>query len=318
MYTTEIYSKPTASEPGNRYQEKRKCKPEGKRNTVEKTFVDLKSYFGFKKVFGSKNGKTDLIRLMNSLIIDSDRKIIDLVFRDINILGANGERKEMLYDISFIDSQGRSFLIKMQNYFLENLPSRMIYTVASACMATARKGVGEHFFCKPFFGVVISSFAVSASEEYLSHFSLCDIETLEEASDLMKHIVVELDKFTKSVDELETEQDVFLFLLNNLETLSELPPTMDPDLYGPLFERARIANFTNKEKALYDLAVLTEERHLADIKSAQNRGKKEGKTQATETFVKKLLQSGCFSLETIAELMELTPEEVCGISELVS
>ncbi len=69
--------------------------------------------------------------------------------------------------------------------------------------------------------------------------------------DQLKFIYVELPKFTKSVDELESHFDKWLFLFKHLAQLNEPPEPLQEDVFAQLFDVAEIANFSSAEQALY-------------------------------------------------------------------
>ncbi|NEQ10272.1 MAG: Rpn family recombination-promoting nuclease/putative transposase, partial [Moorea sp. SIO4E2] len=69
--------------------------------------------------------------------------------------------------------------------------------------------------------------------------------------DKLKFIYVELPKFTKSVDQLETHFDKWLFLLRHLASCNAPPEPLQGNVFAQLFEVAEIANFSSEEQALY-------------------------------------------------------------------
>ncbi len=69
--------------------------------------------------------------------------------------------------------------------------------------------------------------------------------------DQLKFIYLELPKFTKSVNQLESHFDKWLFLLKHLAQLNEPPLPLQEDVFSQLFDVAEIANFSSAEQALY-------------------------------------------------------------------
>lgn len=69
--------------------------------------------------------------------------------------------------------------------------------------------------------------------------------------DKLKLIYIELPKFKKSLDELETQSDKWLYLFRHLPELSAQPEWLDDPIFEQLFEVAEIVNFSDIEQDRY-------------------------------------------------------------------
>ena len=67
----------------------------------------------------------------------------------------------------------------------------------------------------------------------------------------LKFIYIELPKFTKSIHELVSHQDKWLFLLKHLSELSDRPEILQEGIFRQLFEVAEIVNFSRVEQDNY-------------------------------------------------------------------
>jgi len=61
-----------------------------------------------------------------------------------------------------------------------------------------------------------------------------------------------MPKFTKTIDELETHFDKWLYVLKNLENLTDRPAKLRESVFNKLFEQAEIANFNDEEYGEYE------------------------------------------------------------------
>jgi predicted transposase/invertase (TIGR01784 family) len=61
-----------------------------------------------------------------------------------------------------------------------------------------------------------------------------------------------MPKFKKREDELETHFDKWLYVLKNLEYLSNRPAKLQEKIFAKLFEQAEIANYTAREYHEYE------------------------------------------------------------------
>jgi hypothetical protein len=83
--------------------------------------------------------------------------------------------------------------------------------------------------------------------KYTSYIQLTDIDTHEIFYDKLMFVYLELPRFTKSEDELETNVERWMFVLKNLSRLNDLPDALRNSVFQKLFEQAKIANMTKEE-----------------------------------------------------------------------
>jgi dsDNA-specific endonuclease/ATPase MutS2 len=81
--------------------------------------------------------------------------------------------------------------------------------------------------------------------------------------DKLKFIHVELPKFNKTVEELESRFDKWLFLLKHLPDLDNPPPGMDGEVFNLLFEIAELANLSRQEQRAYESSL----KYYRDLKN---------------------------------------------------
>ena len=81
---------------------------------------------------------------------------------------------------------------------------------------------------------------------------LSDIETKKVFYDKLTFIYLEMPKFNKTVDELETRFDKWLFVLRNLNRLDRIPDKLKEQIFEKLFETAEIAKFTPEQVRSYE------------------------------------------------------------------
>lgn len=99
----------------------------------------------------------------------------------------------------------------------------------------------------------------SAGDEYLHDICLCNRETgeifydkLGYTYDKLGYTYIELRKFVKGGDELETELDKWLYILKNISRMDKLPVYLRKPVFEKLFNIAEYTNLTKEEKNMYD------------------------------------------------------------------
>ena len=70
-------------------------------------------------------------------------------------------------------------------------------------------------------------------------------------TDKLEFVFVEVAKFDKSEDELETDLDKWLYLLKNMSTLLERPAALRDRVFGRLFDVAEYARLDDEERKNY-------------------------------------------------------------------
>ncbi|MCI7461786.1 MAG: Rpn family recombination-promoting nuclease/putative transposase, partial [Bacteroides sp.] len=79
-------------------------------------------------------------------------------------------------------------------------------------------------------------------------YQLLETKTLKRMTDKLEFVFVEVAKFNKSEDELETDLDKWLYLLKNMSTLLERPAALRDRVFGRLFDVAEYARLDDEER----------------------------------------------------------------------
>ncbi|NJN22686.1 MAG: hypothetical protein HC812_17810 [Leptolyngbya sp. RL_3_1] len=93
--------------------------------------------------------------------------------------------------------------------------------------------------------------------------------------DKLTFIYIELPKFTKTVDQLESHFDKWLFLLKHLPDLTEPPQPLQEDIFNQLFEVAEVANFSPVEQDSYQESL----KYYRDLNNVVDTSWQEGKAE---------------------------------------
>ena len=106
--------------------------------------------------------------------------------------------------------------------------------------------------------------------------------------DKLEFIYVEIAKFNKSLDELETLYDKWLYALKNLYKLTQRPKELCDKVFDRLFEEAEIAKFTPQEIREYEASKMA----YRDIKNSIDTAKQEGLAEGMEKGMEKGMELG--------------------------
>lgn len=144
--------------------------------------------------------------------------------------------------------------------------------------------------------------------KYRYDIKLTDIETKKVFYDKLTFIYLEMPKFNKSIDELETRFDKWLYVLRNLNRLDKVPDKLREQIFEKLFETAEIAKFTPLEAQLYEDSL----KYYRDLKNSLDTAKEEGEFIGIEKVAKKAISEG-LSDDIIIKITGLTKEQIARI-----
>ena len=129
-------------------------------------------------------------------------------------------------------------------------------------------------------------------------------------------IYLEMPKFTKTEDELETLFDKWLYVLKHLPKLTERPAKLQERVFGKLLDAAEIGGFNREELLAYENSL----KHYRDSRNVVDTALIEGRAEgieigelkrARESARKALLRN--MPISEIAEITGLTEEEIADL-----
>ena len=124
-------------------------------------------------------------------------------------------------------------------------------------------------------------------EKIRHHVQLCDTATHKIFYDKLEFIYVEIAKFNKTLGELETLYEKWLYALKNLYKLTQRPKELCNKVFDRLFEEAKIAKFTPQEIREYEASKKAYRDIKNSIDTAKQEGKQEGLAEGMELGMEK-------------------------------
>ena len=125
----------------------------------------------------------------------------------------------------------------------------------------------------------------------------------------LEFIYVEIAKFDKSLEELETLYDKWLYALKNLYKLTQRPKELCDKVFDRLFEEAEISKFTQQELREYEASKMAYRDIKNSVDTAKREGIAEGITQRNFEIARKMLAKG-MNEATVLEITGLSAEEI--------
>ena len=143
---------------------------------------------------------------------------------------------------------------------------------------------------------------------------LLDKKTLKVFNDKLSFKYVEIAKFNKTEEELDTLYDKWLYVLKNLSRLDERPAALKEKVFTKLFEEAEIAKFTPTELKEYEDSLKAYRDVKNSIDTALEKGREEGMEKEKLATARRLLSMG-LSDEQVSTATELPLKEIQKMRE---
>ena len=286
-------------------------------------YINPYTDFGFKKLFGTPLNKDLLISFLNSLF-DGKEVVRDLTYLNGESLGNSYGDRRAIFDVYCENEQGETFIVEMQKAEQQFFKDRSVFYSTFPIQNQGKKGIWN-FKLKGVYTVGILDF-VFPNHEYpqdsLRHeVKLVDVDDKHVFYDKLTFLYLEMPKFTKGEEELETMFDKWLFVLHNLSRLMKRPAALQDRIFTRLFEQAEIARYTPEERQDYEdsLKVYRDMKNVLDTAELRGleKGRKEGRKEGIEqgTFEErrknaKAMKALGLPLETIVKVTGMSADDI--------
>ncbi|MFY7788583.1 MAG: Rpn family recombination-promoting nuclease/putative transposase [Thermoflexibacteraceae bacterium] len=256
---------------------------------IEK-FINPFTDFGFKKIFGEEANKDLLIDFLNELL-PSKGKIIQLTYLQTEQLGATQTDRKAIFDLYCQNDKGEKFIIELQKAKQNYFKDRSLYYSTFAIQEQATQGEWD-FQLQGVYTIALMDFTFDDQPSHQHIFrhdvQLMEVNRKEVFYDKLVFVYLEMPKFTKSLNELTTQYEKWLFLLKNLPLLDTIPEQFKEKAFRRLFEIASIANYNETEKRAYQTSL----KYYRDLKNTMDTKFEEGLLEGVEIGKKEGVEIG--------------------------
>ena len=282
-------------------------------------YINLLTDFGFKRVFGTEPNKHLLVDFLNTLL-PNDRQIADITFKNNETVGNTTIDRKAIFDIYCQGTNGERFIVELQKAKQNFFKDRSVFYATFPIQEQALKG-DWNFKLAPVYAVGILDFVFDdhRNSETLIHTVDLKDQNCNVFYDKLKFIYIELPKFQKTLAELETHGDKWLFILKNLAELTDRPINFQEEIFNELFDVAEIANFSAIEQDSYQNS-LKYYRDLNNVvDTSREEGRAEGRAEGKLELLLKMLsiKLGEFSETSLTQLEEISLERLDKLGEML-
>jgi predicted transposase/invertase (TIGR01784 family) len=295
-------------------------------------YINLFTDFGFKRLFGNEENKDILMDFLNTLLVDK-QTITHLKFLNSEVLGKTILDRRAVYDLYCENDKGEKFIVELQRAEQEFFKERSIFYASRAIEEQSIKGEWNYNW-QAVYTIAIMDFTFSGMghDNVKSDVILFDQENKLTFTDKLRFIYLEMPKFNKTLEELETNYDKWLYILKNISAMDNIPPKLQKVFFKKVFQIAEVSNYTPQERMQYEesLKYYRDYHNSLDLKFKKGKelGKKEGIKEGKKEGIKEGIKEGKkeamletaknmknkgFDTKIIAELTSLTEQEIKNI-----
>lgn len=276
-------------------------------------FINPKTDFAFKKIFGSEKSHGILISFLNGILYAGESAIQDLTILDPYQTPLLQGIKSSCLDVKAILQTGETVIIEMQVLNVEGFKKRILYNATKAYSLQLDRG-DKYKELSPVIALTIADFEMFPTiNRPISRFGFKEKDLLIDypIGDL-EMVFLELPKFNLPLDQLNTLTEKWIYFLRHAPDLDLVPDSMGGVAeIQQAFEIANKATFSREELDVMERQSFFIQDQQGAIAYAEKEAAKQAAKQAKIEIAQRLI--GVMDDETIAQTTDLTLEEIQNI-----
>jgi predicted transposase/invertase (TIGR01784 family) len=212
-------------------------------------FINPKTDFAFKKIFGSEQSQEILVSFLNGILYGGEDvvKSVDILnpYQAPRIRGM----KDTFLDVKATISSGQTVIIEMQVLNVEGFEQRVLYNAAKAFSTQLNVG-DDYTLLNPVIALTITDFEMFQDlDTVISRFILKEKNDLTDyAIDGLELVFVELPKFHQDLNQIDGLTEQWIYFLQNARQLQSVPASMENvPAIQQAFTAANQANLSREE-----------------------------------------------------------------------
>lgn len=282
---------------------------------LKKTFLKLRSDYGFKRAFGSEEHKEVLKKFLNALF-EGRMEVTEITFENKEILPPDENRKRIYYDAYCTTSTGHHFVVEMQRKQSKDFGQRMVFYISSCVFRQGERGKSYRF--SPVFLIVVTDFDMRPLEHRLvNEVVLMERNTHVVFSEDFHIFFLSLARVSEEWDDCKTELERQLYLIKNMEKLNKESKPYKMGEYDELFKASEMASMAMDDIVEYRNSIMAEMERESELEFAREEGiehgielgREEGREEERFHMAKRMKKNG-MSIGEILLYTGLTEEQV--------
>lgn len=270
----------------------------------EKKFISLLSDYGFKVAFADESNTLFLRRALQALI-QSEIPIKKVQFLRNEFVGITEDSRGGVFDLVCEDEKQRTFIVEMQLGYYKHFIQRAKFYAFQRFNTLVEKGKYQFDNLTPIYciGFLAKGIFPKSSEYY--HFGRLMNQKGEELDQQITHIIVEINKFEKKENDIQSDLDKLIYIMKNLENIKgvdQLPKFLTEDWIEQAMKKLDKSQMTPDQRMHYEMMLAKNATIIEMLKEDEK------KQIAKETATK--MKSKGISNSDIQEITGLTLKEI--------
>lgn len=300
-------------------------------------YVELGIDRNFKFFFSSPKRKDLLLALLQVFLPELGIESVEPGPQEH--IGKDSDLINSIFDVSCTTVDGRAIVIEAQYSTRPDYLDRMLYYSTWPIDEQIHTNESDNYTLNDVYVLSFINFALIHDKDWeqaewdtrrngakvISSYSIREDSNGEKMTDALHFRFVELKRFLKTEEELESIQDWWLYILKNAGSLNEelqIRLSEGGDILNRLLEAVRVEGMDKNEKNEYfknmkNAFDIKSEKWFArqeGIEEGMAKGLKEGAAAEKEAIAKKLKERG-INVDDIAAITSLSKETVISLSE---
>ncbi len=199
-------------------------------------------------------------------------------------LGKTDRDRKAIYNLYCTNQEGEKFIVEVQRIKQQFFKDRSLYYSTFAIQEQALKGKDWKYELRNVYTIGILDFEFEDSDSNQFHHNVKLVETTSNRIfyEKLTFVFLEIPKFDKKLEELESDYERWLFAFKNLHKLANRPDNLQAGVFRRLLEVAEVAKYDKKEQFVYQESL----KDYWDLKSSMDtyflEGKEEGREEGRE------------------------------------
>jgi predicted transposase/invertase (TIGR01784 family) len=268
-------------------------------------FADVKNDIAFRKIFGNETKTEILISFLNAVLkLEGNKQINWVEILNPYQLPRIAGSKSTILDVRAKDKSGNSYIVEMQVTDKKGLDKRITFYSARG-YASQLDATENYYKLKPVIFIGILNFEYMQSPHYLSRHLILDVATHEHKLKDLEFSFIELPKFNKTEQELQTMIEKWVFFIKNAENLDVVPKNIDDEGLKSAYQEADRHTWTKQELEEYEYARMRETDEIAEKLLVEEKAKLSKQIEIAKNAIKKGLDN-----QFISDITGLTLEQI--------
>ena len=216
-------------------------------------FMNPRTDWAFKRIFGSEDTKECLITFLNGLFV-GEFVIKDVTFAKTEQIPLQPDERGIIFDVYCTTNDGKHIIVEMQRKEQTYFVDRALFYTARAITEQGHRGEWDYHLA-PVYTVCFMDFVTrnSALTNFRADFVLMDLQTHQQVSDNVRIVFLQLPLFNKHTEEeCKDIFDCWIYIIKNMDMFEQMPFRDKYPVFRKLAQIGDLRKLSQEERALYD------------------------------------------------------------------